>query len=215
MRDIVAAVLAHSNPSGERRRLSAGRASWHRSRVKTIRRLVVLLGPLALGAASAGCSFIFTDTVPTDHAKLPYFDCTSTYGLAVADGLFALTGSLGAGETLSQSKQDYANKNNGASRNAAAGIDIVLAGVTAASGLYGAIQATRCDRAKEELRARIFAAPLRPPPPTLVPRAAPPPSSPPLPEAPPAPEVVPAPPPPAPPPLPPPASDWVPVPPTQ
>ena len=180
-----------------------------------IRRFVVLLVSLALGAANAGCSFIFTDTVPTDHAKMPYFDCTSTYGLSVADGLFALSGSLGAGETLSQSKQDYANKNNGASRNAAAGIDIVLAGVTFASGLYGAIQATRCDRAKEELRARIFAAPLRPPPPNLAPRGAPPPPPPPppVPEAPPAPEVVPAaPPPPAPAP---PASGWVPVPPNQ
>jgi hypothetical protein len=178
--------------------------------VNSIWRVVVLLALLTVGGANAGCSFIFTDTVPTDHAKMPYFDCTSTYGLFVADGLFALSGAIGAGEALSQSKQDYANKNNGASRNAAAGLEIVLAGVTAASGLYGAVQATRCDRAKEELRARIFAAPLRPPPPNLVPPVAPAPPPPPpvpVPEAPPAPEVVPAPPPP-------PASGWVPVPPT-
>jgi len=172
---------------------------------------------LSLGGVNAGCSFIFTETVPNDHAKLPYFDCTSTYGLAVADGLFALSGGIGAGTTLSQSKQDYANKNSGASRNAAAAIDIIGGGVSLASGLYGAIQATRCDRAKEELKARIFAAPLRPPPPELAPRLAsplpPPPPQAPPPEAPPAPEVVPA--PPAPPPQAPPASGWVPVPPSQ
>jgi hypothetical protein len=180
-------------------------------------RFVVLLVPLALGAASAGCSFTFTDTVPSDHAKMPYFDCTSTYGLAAADGLFTLSGAIGAGSILSQSKQDYADKNNGASRNVAAGADIILAGLTAVSGIYGAYQATQCNRAKEELRARIFAAPLRPPPPNLVPRVAPPPPAPqaaPVPELPPAPEVVPAPPsppPPAPPPGPPASGGWVPV----
>lgn len=180
----------------------------------------MLLLPLALGSANAGCSFIFTETVPSDHAKLPYFDCTSTYGLSVADGLFTLTGAIGAGTTLSQSKQDYANKNNGASRNAAAAADIITAGLTLASGVYGAVQATRCDHAKEELKTRIFSAPLRPPPPVFVPHVAPvvpPPPSMPVPEAPPAPQVVPAPaapapPSPPPPPPPPTTSGWVPVP---
>jgi len=163
----------------------------------------VLLPLLALGGVNAGCSFTFTETVPPDHAKLPYFDCTSTYGLAVADGFVGLSGAIGAGEALSQSKQDYANKNNGASRNAAAGLDITLAAVSLASGVYGAVQATRCDHAKEELKARIFAAPLRPPPPHLVPGgapASPPPPPlflpPPLPPPPPPPEVVPEAPPP-------------------
>ena len=134
---------------------------------------------LALGGVNAGCSFIFTDGAPPDHAKLEYFDCTSTYGLSVADGVIALGGGIGAGSTLSQSKQAYADKNNGASRNAAAGLDLALSGVLAASALYGIVQATRCDRAKEELRARIFAAPLRPPPPLGFPPAAPPANQPP------------------------------------
>ena len=135
----------------------------------SIGRTVALMGVLAIGGVNAGCSFIFVDGVPPDHAKLEYFDCTSTYGLSVADGLIALSGGIGAGTALSQSKQAYADKNNGASRNAAAGVDIVLTGVLAASALYGVVQATRCDRAKEELRARIFAAPLRPPPPLSFP----------------------------------------------
>jgi hypothetical protein len=193
--------------------------------VKSIRRFAVLVMLLAFGAASAGCSFIFTDTVPSDHAKMPYFDCTSTYGLSVADGLFALSSGIGAAEVLSKSKQDYANQNNGASRNAAAGLDLVMVGLTAASGIYGAYQAAQCNRAKDELKARIFAAPLRPPspglPPSVAPAALPPPVAP-APEAPPAPEVVPAPapaaapPPPAaapPPPAAPAPGGWVPPPP--
>jgi hypothetical protein len=130
----------------------------------SVARTVALVCVLAVGGVNAGCSFIFVDGVPPDHAKLEYFDCTSTYGLSVADGVIALSGGIAAGTALSQSKQAYADKNNGASRNAAAGVDIALTGVLAASALYGVVQATRCDRAKEELRARIFAAPLRPPP---------------------------------------------------
>ena len=180
----------------------AAERAGHYVSMKPIRggRFVALLAVVALGALDGGCSFVFMDTVPSDHEKMAYFDCTSTYGLAVADGMFALSGAIGAGTTLSQSKQDFANKNNGASRNAAAGVDLVLAGVTLASGIYGAVQATRCDHAKEELKARIFfAPPLRPPPPTLVVPGiapAPPPVS--VPAAPPPPAVVPE----APPPLP-------------
>ncbi len=134
-------------------------------------RIVALGCGLALAGVNVGCSFIFVDSVPSDHAKLAYFDCTSTFGLSVADGLIALGGGIGAGTALSQSKQEFADKNNGASRNAAAGVDIALAGLLVGSAVYGVVQATRCDSAKEELKARIFAAPLRPPsPPGFTPR---------------------------------------------
>jgi hypothetical protein len=112
---------------------------------------------------------------------MSYFDCTSTYGLPVADGLFALSGALGAGETLGQSKQAYADKNSGASRNAAAGVDITLAGLGALSAVYGIVQTARCDRAKEELKARIFAPTLHRPelsPPALPAPASMPPAAP-------------------------------------
>ena len=136
--------------------------------------LALLCSALALGGVNAGCSFIFVDSAPPDHAKLQYFDCTSTYGLSVADGVIALGGGIGAGMVLSQSKQEYADKNNGASRNAAAGVDLALTGLLAASAVYGIVQATGCDRAKEQLKARIFAPPLRPPlPPGGLPRPEP------------------------------------------
>jgi len=148
---------------------------FRRSRQARSWRAIALLW-VGLGAVNIGCSFVFIDGPPTDHAKLSYFDCTSTYGLPVADGLFALTGALGAGEALGQSKQAYAAKNDGASRNAAAGLDIAFAGLGAASAVYGIVQTARCDRAKDDLKARIFAPTLhRPelPPPPLVPTPTP------------------------------------------
>ena len=153
------------------------------------RTAIALAGTLTLASVTPGCSFIFMETAPSDHVKLAYFDCTSTYGLPVADGFIALSGVIGAASTLSQSKQDYADKNNGANRNVAAGADIALAGVLVASAVYGVVQTARCDRAKEELKARILAPSLRPPaaPPLQLP--------PPLPPAPTAPPPAPTPPP--------------------
>lgn len=153
-------------------RRARGARSW---------RAIALLSAAGLGAVNASCSFVFIDGPPTEHAKMSYFDCTSTYGLPVADGLFALTGALAAGEALGQSKQAYADKNNGASRNAAAGADIAFAGLWAASAVYGIVQTARCDRAKEDLKARIFAPTLhrpelRLPAPTPAPAPAPPPA---------------------------------------
>jgi hypothetical protein len=160
-------------------RRSRGARSW---------RAIALLCAAGLGAVNIGCSFVFIDGPPTEHAKMSYFDCTSTYGLPVADGLFALTGAVGAGEALGQSKQAYADKNGGASRNAAAGIDIAFAALGAASAVYGIVQTARCDRAKDDLKARIFAPTLhRPdlPPPVPAPAPASPPTAPPAPASPP------------------------------
>jgi hypothetical protein len=128
---------------------------------------------------------------------MPYFDCTSTYGLSVADGAFALSGALGAATTFSKSKQAYADQNGGASRNAAGGVNLLVAATFGASAIYGSVQASRCATAKRELEVRIVG-PMLPPPsfqpapaPGLAPRPYPPPASPsPSAPPPPAPEVV-------------------------
>jgi hypothetical protein len=130
-----------------------------------LERMVILLmaSLLVLGPASTGCSFVFAEGPPDAHAQMPYFDCTSTYGLSVADGFFTVSGILGAATTFSKSKQEYADDNNGASRNAAGGINLVLAGVFGASAVYGAIQAARCGNAKAAWQSRILR-PMLPPP---------------------------------------------------
>jgi len=105
--------------------------------------------------ASQGCSFAFVDTVPDDYRQRPYFDCTSTIGLPVADGVFALGGAVSAGLTLAQSKEEFEDENDGASRDLAAGVNIAFAAGMIASGIYGIITTQECSEAKTELEARF------------------------------------------------------------
>jgi hypothetical protein len=136
----------------------------------------LLIGALATGGA--GCSFAFSGGPPTDHALMPYFDCPSTYGMPVADGFFGLSGVAGAAQALSQSKEKYAARNDGANRDAVVAVNFVVAGVFAASAIYGIVQAERCRRAKAALEARILAPILRPLPPPPAPTAPAPPPAP-------------------------------------
>jgi hypothetical protein len=150
-----------------------------------------------LTSLTSGCSFVFGGGPPAQHEQMPYFDCTSTFGLPVADGFFALSGAVAAGTTLNQSEEEYKLKNNNkGNRNAAAGINIGMAAVFAASAVYGIVQANRCETAKAHLRERIMAPILTPPVRPTAPALPPPPPLPaPAPESPPVPPpVTPAPP---------------------
>jgi hypothetical protein len=118
----------------------------------------------ALTALFSGCSFVFGGGPPADHQQMPYFDCPSTMGLPVADGFLATGGIIAAATVLNQGKQEYADKNKGQSRNAAAGINIGTAVVFGASAIYGIVQANRCSAAKEQLKARILTPMLSPMP---------------------------------------------------
>jgi hypothetical protein len=116
-----------------------------------------ILKVAALVAASSGCSFIFSEGPPADHAQMPYFDCVSTYGLPVADGFFASSGLISGISTLRQSKEEFARQNKDGNRNQAAGILLGMGVISGASAVYGIVQATRCTNAKAALRARFFA----------------------------------------------------------
>ncbi len=97
---------------------------------------------------------------------MPYFDCTSTPGLAVADGFFTLGGVAGAVTVFEKSKQEYADENKGANRNVAGGINVATAVLFGSSAIYGIVQSARCTKAKAELEARLLhpMLPLRRPP---------------------------------------------------
>ena len=109
----------------------------------------------ALASLHAGCSFAFTDTLPDGHAGMQYFDCTNNAGLAVADGVFALSSAISGAVALSQSKAEFAAENDDADRNLVAGANIGMAAVFAASGIYGIIHSERCGDAKRVLRQRF------------------------------------------------------------
>jgi hypothetical protein len=111
----------------------------------------------ALGMClSAGCSFTFIETVPDEPEKLRYFDCTSTPGLPVADGVFALSNGVSGVIALTQSKDEYADNNDGANRNVVAGVSIGVAAIGIASGIYGLVQTERCRTAKAALERRLI-----------------------------------------------------------
>ena len=171
-------------------------------------------------AALSGCSFTFIESVPDRHEELRYFDCTSTYGLPVADGVFALSQGLAGAVVLSQSEEEFEADNDGGNRNVAAGINFAGAAVSAASAIYGIVQTSRCQSAKDKLRQRLLA-PAPPPGAPLPPGAPPPPGVvdrqrtplPPPAVAPPPPPTTAPPPPPASPPPPARSPDTTPVPP--
>src|SRR5437773_8258805 len=92
---------------------------------------------VTLSLVISGCSFTFSDGPPAEHARMPYFDCTSTYGLPVADGFFASGETLAAVAALRLSKEEYASRNPGGKRDVVAGVSLAVAGVYAASAAYG------------------------------------------------------------------------------
>lgn len=111
---------------------------------------------VALGLSHAGCSFTFIETVPDNPETLRYFDCTSTAGLPVADGVIGLSNGVSAVTTLTQSEKEFEDENDGANRNVVAGVSIAAAAISVASAIYGIVQTERCRSAKEDLRSRLL-----------------------------------------------------------
>jgi hypothetical protein len=128
---------------------------------------------VAFTLLTGGCSFVFSSGPPEDHQQMPYFDCTSTMGLPVADGFFTTGNIVTAITTFRQSKEEFKLKNDGQNRNATGGIAVAGALISGASAIYGIVQANRCSAAKEELKKRILTPmltpPVRPTPPPLPP----------------------------------------------
>ncbi|HKU37018.1 MAG TPA: hypothetical protein VJR89_02690 [Polyangiales bacterium] len=119
------------------------------------RRVLAVL--LIVPMSTSGCSFLFTDTVPDNPTQLKYFDCTSTPGLAVADGVSAVSNGVSGVVTLTTSEEEFESENDGASRNLVAGVTLGIAAIMVASGIYGLVHSERCRRAKHELETRLLA----------------------------------------------------------
>jgi len=132
---------------------------------------LALIPPLMF---ASGCSFIFTDIVPDNPAQLKYFDCTSTPGLAVADGVIAVAQGVSGVATFTQSKEEYEAENDGVSRDLVGGIALGLAAVMLASGIYGIVHAETCRHAKNDLETRLLALPPEVQTRSLTPEAPPP-----------------------------------------
>jgi hypothetical protein len=141
------------------------------------------IAAIALSLGSSGCSLLFADAPPKHHEKMLYFDCTSTPGLEVADGVLGVGSILQGVNTLSTPEARFERENDGADRNGAAVANFVIAGVFVGSAIYGIVVTESCSDAKEDLRQRIIerekrraSQPPRPAPPTPAPLPPPPPA---------------------------------------
>jgi hypothetical protein len=102
---------------------------------------------LVLGLLSQGCSFLFVDGPPDRHEKLAYFDCTSTAGPEVVDITYAvLFGMVAAASSSSSSTESEA-----------VAATLVAAGTFGGSAIYGIVQTSECNKAKDALRIRLQA----------------------------------------------------------
>jgi hypothetical protein len=124
-------------------------------------------------ATSSGCSFLFVEAPPRDHASRRYFDCTSSYLAPGVDS--ALGGLLAIGVLGSMSDTNTESQ--------AIVEGTIVAGAALASATYGFLRASHCREAKQALAERVLEPPqlMAPPPPPPFPppagTAPPPPTS--------------------------------------
>jgi hypothetical protein len=121
------------------------------------RRAGLAAAAIALTAVS-GCSLVFVDAPPRDHASRHFFDCTTSMLAPGLDATMAGIMALGVVGAMSDGSHDSASAVDGA---------LVAAGALA-SATYGYLRVSRCRDAKEKLSERLLDMPyLGLPPPGL------------------------------------------------
>lgn len=113
-------------------------------------------GPIVIAwlAALPGCSMLFVDGPPPDHARRAYFDCTSSRLGPIADTILAV--SFGASAAVAGSG------NAGPAVDAPAEAAIMLLGMgvlSGASAVGGFGDTAECDEAIDELNRRRMTQP--------------------------------------------------------
>lgn len=144
----------------------------------------------ALVLTAGGCSYVFVDGPPKNHARLPYFECSSSNAWPVVDAVMAASLGLAASAAF----VDGGSSSNDTSQGLVAAAEAAAFAISAVSGYQ---KVAGCREAKEELIASLgsrtryaaappsFSAPLpdpwvNPPPGLFAPRVtAPPPQTPP------------------------------------
>lgn len=143
---------------------------------------------LALALGTTGCSWIFTQPPPAQHAQMPYFDCSTSYAPPVLDTIWGGLNFVGATLALAGRDDEYEN------RPLTIGAGFAWTVVAAASAYYGYTRVAECNEAKTQLMLRLRPAGYPPaqwgpppgyphPPAGAPPPYAPPPGTPPAPPA--------------------------------
>jgi hypothetical protein len=115
---------------------------------RTLAAVVVLAA-----APGFGCSFIFSEGPPPNHARLPYFDCSSSYAPPVLDTIWGGLNLLGATLALAQSEEEW-NREQTTDRNVAIVTGLLWTALSGSSAAYGYNKVGACKQAKEQLMLR-------------------------------------------------------------
>src|SRR5438874_249546 len=100
-------------------------------------------GIMALALASNGCSLLFMDAAPQNHAKLAYFDCTSSIAAPVLDTIWAGLNGIGAATA------------SGPNSSSTVAVGLGWLAISGAAAIYGYQKAGACREAKQALQTRM------------------------------------------------------------
>src|SRR6188768_2120687 len=101
---------------------------------------------------SFGCSFVFVQGPPEQHAEMRYFDCVSSKAAPVLDGLAAGFEVVRTGVALAADEADYANFP--LSRGADIAVGLGLTALFTAAAVHGFSATSDCADAKAALAQR-------------------------------------------------------------
>jgi len=99
-----------------------------------------------------GCSYVFVDGPPKNHAQLPYFECSSSKAWPVLDVVLAASLGVGASATF----VDHGSSSGDTSEAVIAAAEAALFAVSALTGYQ---RVGECREAKDQLIARLGSAP--------------------------------------------------------
>jgi hypothetical protein len=115
-------------------------------------RAVLLATFGSLTPSLSGCSLLFVDTAPPNHAQLEHFDCTSGKAAPIIDTIVGAYQVVRTGYALSAEESDY--DGYPLSRGADIGFGVGLTALFLGSAIYGYSETGACADAEAALAAR-------------------------------------------------------------
>jgi hypothetical protein len=125
---------------------------------------------LALATSVTGCSFLFSEGAPADHARRATFSCGTSHAPPVLDTVFAGVLAYGAANTASSRASEIAKVDPAMQADKrreidlAIGVSALLATLDAASAVYGYHAVSSCRGAEEARAVALARARVLPPP---------------------------------------------------
>jgi hypothetical protein len=122
---------------------------------------IITISCALLAPALGGCSFLFSEGAPDDHASRVYFACAESYAPPIVDTVVAAVAGLAV---VSTAQSGLMHGETESQRQAALAIDGAVAALTTAAAAYGYVAVSGCREAKRERAFEMARASALPPP---------------------------------------------------